>query len=119
MLGRVKALDPDDPRPAYQQVGDRFRAAIKTGTLPPGSQLPSHRELSEEFGVAMETVKRALNELRAEGLIVTRQGKGTFVRTEVGTPADSADRSELAQLKTQVAEHARRLDEIERRIAGG
>jgi GntR family transcriptional regulator len=119
MLGSVTALDPDDPRPAYRQISDRLRADIASGARLPGSQLPSLRELSEAFDVAVETVKRALGDLRSEGLLVTRQGKGTFVRTEVTEVpenADSADVIDLARMRAQLAEHSRRLDEIERRL---
>jgi GntR family transcriptional regulator len=117
MLSAVTELDPDDPRPAYRQIGDRLRADITSGTLAPGGQLASLREMAEQYGVAIETVKRALSDLRSDGLLVTRQGKGTFVRTEVSVDADPADTSELAQLKAQVAEHADRLAAIERRLA--
>jgi len=116
MLWTMYELDPDDPRPSYQQVGDRLRAAIRTAELAPGDQLPTQRALAEQFGVAMETVKRALNELRAEGLIVTRQGKGAYVRTGPRTGAGPAESPEVADLRDQVADHARRLDDIERRL---
>jgi DNA-binding GntR family transcriptional regulator len=112
----VNKLDPEDPRPSYQQVRDRLRASIAAAVLAPGDQLPTHRALAEEFGVAIETVKRALNELRSEGLIVARQGKGTYVRTEGGPPVDSDAAGELAELRAQLADHASRLDALERRL---
>lgn len=83
-------IDFDDPRPAYQQIANRIRAEIKTGTLAPGSQLLSNHELADEFGVAGETVKRAVRILQDEGLISARKGRGTFVRVRPDTPEDAA-----------------------------
>ena len=74
------SLDPDDPRPPYQQVANALRAAILTRKLMPGEQLPSGSELAERYGVARATVQQAIRVLRADGLIVSRQGSGVFVR---------------------------------------
>jgi DNA-binding GntR family transcriptional regulator len=116
MLGTMDGLDPDDRRPGWQQVRDRLRAAIKIGELAPGDRLPTHKALADEYGLAMETVKRALNELRAEGLIVSRQGKGTYVRTEVRRDPEVVEPSALADLQVQVATLTKRLEEVERRL---
>jgi DNA-binding transcriptional regulator YhcF (GntR family) len=74
------ALDPDDPRPPYQQVANALRAAILTRKLAPGEKLPSGNELARRYGVARMTVQQAIRLLRDEGLIVSRQGSGVFVR---------------------------------------
>jgi len=74
------ALDPDDPRPPYQQVANALRAAILTRKLAPGEKLPSGNELAVRYGVARMTVQQAIRLLRDEGLIVSRQGSGVFVR---------------------------------------
>ena len=74
------ALDPDDPRPPYQQVANLLRAAILTRKLAPGEKLPSGNELAKRYGVARMTVQQAIRVLRDEGLIVSRQGSGVFVR---------------------------------------
>ena len=73
-------LDPDDPRPPYMQIANALRAAILTKQLAPGDQLPSGNELAKRYSVARMTVQQALRVLRDEGLIVTRQGSGVFVR---------------------------------------
>jgi DNA-binding transcriptional regulator YhcF (GntR family) len=74
------SLDPNDPRPPYVQVASVLRAAILTGSIPPGDRLPSGPELSQRYGVARQTVQNAIKVLRDEGLIVSRQGSGVFVR---------------------------------------
>ncbi len=74
------ALDPDDPRPPYQQVANALRAAILTRKFAPGEKLPSGNELAKRYGVARMTVQQAVRLLRDEGLIVSRQGSGVYVR---------------------------------------
>src|SRR3954470_2641059 len=81
-------LDPDDPRQASQQIANVLRAAILTRKLAPGDRLPSQPELASRYGVARETVKRALETLRGERLIVTRQGSGAFVRAQTQRPVE-------------------------------
>jgi DNA-binding transcriptional regulator YhcF (GntR family) len=75
-------LDPDDPKQSSQQIANKLRAAILTGKLAPGDKLPSQPDLVSRYGVARETVKRALDVLRSERLIITRQGSGAFVRAQ-------------------------------------
>lgn len=75
-------LDPDDPKGASHQIARQLRAAILTRKLVPGEKLPSQPDLAARYGVARETVKRALDILRAERLIVSRQGSGVFVRAQ-------------------------------------
>ncbi|MEU7840634.1 GntR family transcriptional regulator [Micromonospora sp. NPDC049114] len=81
-------LDPDDPRQASQQIANMLRAAILTRKLAPGDKLPSQPELANRYGVARETIKRALEVLRNERLIVTRQGSGAFVRAQTQRPVE-------------------------------
>jgi DNA-binding transcriptional regulator YhcF (GntR family) len=80
------SLDIDDPRPPYQQVAARLRAAILTGKLSPGERLPSQVELSKTYGVARMTIQQALRILKDDGLIATRQGSGMFVRERTARP---------------------------------
>ena len=72
----LAVIDPDDPRPASQQIANQLRAAILTGRFRPGERLPSQNELADRYAVARETVKAALRLLREERLIVSRQGSG-------------------------------------------
>jgi DNA-binding transcriptional regulator YhcF (GntR family) len=80
------SLDPDDPRPPYVQVANALRAAILTKKLAPGEQLPSGPELASRYGVARATIQSALRTLREEGLIISRQGSGVFVRERTERP---------------------------------
>ncbi|MET8353456.1 MULTISPECIES: GntR family transcriptional regulator [unclassified Micromonospora] len=79
-------LDPDDSRPQSQQIAGVLRAAILTGRLGPGDQLPSQPALAARYGVARETVKNALDVLRRERLILSRQGSGSYVRAQTERP---------------------------------
>src|SRR5690242_14143337 len=69
--------------PVYTQVANAVRADIKAGRWPPGTRLPSERELSERFGVSSTTVKTAMAQLRAEGLIISQQGRPAVVTEHV------------------------------------
>jgi DNA-binding transcriptional regulator YhcF (GntR family) len=73
-------LDPDDPRPPYQQVANALRASILTKKFAPGDKLPSGSDLAQRYGVARMTVQQAMRLLREEGLVVSRQGSGIYVR---------------------------------------
>jgi DNA-binding transcriptional regulator YhcF (GntR family) len=79
-------LDPNDPRPPYQQVANALRAAILTKKFQPGEKLPSGPQLADRYGVARMTIQQAIRVLRDEGLIVSRQGSGVFVRERTERP---------------------------------
>ena len=70
---------PDREGAAYRQVASVLRGRITSGELPPGQRMPSEKDLHDEFGLARETVRRAIAVLRAEGLVEVRHGHGTFV----------------------------------------
>ena len=72
-------ITPDREGAAYRQLAGILRDRIRGGELPTGQRMPSEKDLHDEFGLARETVRRALAVLRAEGLIEVRHGHGTFV----------------------------------------
>ena len=76
-----------DRRPMYLQITEQIRRRIATGDWPAGHELPSIRALAADTQVSVITIKRAYSDLEREGVIVTRQGKGTFVaeRPDLGT----------------------------------
>jgi DNA-binding transcriptional regulator YhcF (GntR family) len=73
-------VDPQADRPVYRQIADLLRAAIMTGELGAGEQVPSEHELVAEYGVARGTARQAIMLLRNEGLIEAVHGLGCFVR---------------------------------------
>jgi DNA-binding GntR family transcriptional regulator len=75
-------IDPDSDRARYLQLADALRARIASGELPPGSRLPSEKTLEQETGLNRSTIRRSIEVLRAEGLIVVRHPHGTFVREQ-------------------------------------
>jgi GntR family transcriptional regulator len=75
-------VDPKSSTPLYAQIMEQMRRAVATGVLQPGDQAPRVRDLAEELRVNPNTVARAYRELQAEGLLVARQGSGTFVSDE-------------------------------------
>jgi DNA-binding transcriptional regulator YhcF (GntR family) len=92
----MSLLDPDDPRPPYQQVANSLRAAILTRRFEPGEKLPSQAELATRYGVARMTIQQALRILRDEGLIVSRQGSGVFARERTERPVGLRPHVEVA-----------------------
>ncbi len=72
-------LSQSDGRPMYLQIIDQIRLRIAVGDWQAGFKLPSIRELAVATRVSVITVKRAYQELEKEGVIVTQQGKGSFV----------------------------------------
>lgn len=75
-------LDLGDAVPLYQQLADTIRSRVANGKYERNAQIPTEALLSQEFGVSRITVRKALEELVEDGLLVRRQGKGTFVASE-------------------------------------
>ena len=63
---------------AYQEVKQKITADLVRGRFPIGQALPAEKDLSHEFDVSIGTLRKAVDELVAEGIVVRRQGKGTF-----------------------------------------
>ena len=72
-------LSNHDSTPMYEQIMEQITAKVMAGDWRPGQSLPSIRELASASSVSVITVKRAYLELERAGVIVTRQGKGSFV----------------------------------------
>jgi GntR family transcriptional regulator len=67
--------------PLYQQIKGLILQSLQAGEWKPGEAIPSEMELAARFRVSQGTVRKAIDELAAENLVVRRQGKGTFVAT--------------------------------------
>ncbi|MEO3827239.1 GntR family transcriptional regulator [Actinomadura sp. B10D3] len=63
----------------YSEIASDLRSKIENGALGPGAQLPTEKELADSWGVSPNTIKKAVNELRQEGLVETFPQKGSFV----------------------------------------
>ena len=74
------------PRSLTQQLFTRLAADITSGKLAPGSRLPTEQEMIAATGVSRTVVREAVAHLRAEGLVITRQGVGAFVAENVRRP---------------------------------
>ncbi len=72
--------------PRYLQLASVFTRRIESGAWKPSAQIPTVEELSEEWGVAPATIRQALGQLEADGLIERFRGKGTFVRQKPPEP---------------------------------
>ena len=79
MAPNIVRLDSADPAPIYVQIERAIRAAVATGRLPKGTQLPTVRQLAVELKVNANTVAKVYSELEREGLVETRRGVGTFI----------------------------------------
>ena len=92
-------VDSRSPTPIYAQLDRSIRAAIATGALEAGMQLPTVRQLAVELSINANTVARVYAQLERDGILETRRGVGTFVR-EIPTPqaARSHRERELREL---------------------
>ncbi len=73
-------LNPFDKTPKYKQIVESIRRDINRGVLKEGDQLPSISEMSIEYLLARDTVEKAYRELRAQGDIISIQGKGYYIK---------------------------------------
>lgn len=84
------------PRSRYKSLVDTFAADIRSGRLPPGTRLPTHRQLAAIEGLALVTASRVYAELEAMGLVSGETGRGTFVRETSLPPGHGVDQPEVA-----------------------
>lgn len=76
----VPVWDPEDKTPyLYERLADHIAARIAAGHYGPGDMLPNEREMVPEYGVSIDTVRRAIAELRERGLVVTYPSRGSYV----------------------------------------
>jgi GntR family transcriptional regulator len=97
-------VDPASSTPLATQIAAQARGAIARGEVGAGQRLPPARDLAAALDVNMHTVLRAYGELREEGLIELRRGRGAVVRADV-----DAERVQLRELAREFVTTARRL----------
>ncbi len=78
--------------PRYVQIADEIIQQIRAGVLNPGDLVPSESELVERYGVSGGTIRKAMVEVRASGLVDTRHGKGSIVKDRPPVRLRSSDR---------------------------
>ena len=76
---REITIDPDSAVPVYRQLADALREQIESGEIPAGRRMPSETEIEQATGLARGTIRKSIETLRDEGLIVTVKGKGSYV----------------------------------------
>ncbi|MDX6467902.1 MAG: hypothetical protein QOI27_2942 [Gaiellaceae bacterium] len=102
-------LDRDDSLDLHAQVAAEIRRAISDGEAKPGERLPPAKDLAAVLGVNPNTVLRALRELRDEGLLEFRRGRGITV---TGTPQRGAVVAQVKELVAFARQHGYRVDEL-------
>jgi DNA-binding GntR family transcriptional regulator len=113
ILDRVSVPDSSNPRPFYLQIADDLRNQVAAGRLQVGERLPARRQLAQQYGVAVETIRRALDELTREGLVSTQSTRGTYV-IELSPMRASSLEHETAI--TELRELAERMKNVESRL---
>ncbi len=122
-------IDPHSGIPVYRQMMDQIKYYVASGTLRPGDQLPSIRELAQALAVNPTTVVKAYTELQHDEVVEMRHGKGAFVRDGASQLSDREREKALRRLAQQLAVEAvqmgagaslvRRLVDEELRYIGG
>src|SRR6185503_11584650 len=79
----LRPLDPTQNQPLYQQLQRAIREAIETRVLAPDDALPAERQIAADLAVSRITVRKAIDGLVEEGLLVRRQGSGNFVASRI------------------------------------
>ncbi|CAN5751725.1 GntR family transcriptional regulator [soil metagenome] len=96
-LGEWLRVDSKAAKPLFDQLRSQLIEGIRDGRLPPGTRLPTVRELAGQLGLAVKTVARAYRELETAGILETRGRFGSFVAR-----ADPADAAMAAAANTYV-----------------
>lgn len=97
-----------DNSPMYQQIMEQIKQRIAVGDWPPHTPLPSIRELALDTKLSVITVKRAYLELERDGVIVTQQGKGSWVNDTIDLKG--IQKKELINHLEQAGRLAKSLD---------
>src|SRR5262249_6756907 len=110
-------IDPRDPTPIYAQLERALRAAIATGKLSAGDQLPTVRQMSVDLRVNANTVARVYAALEHAGVIETKRGVGSFAAAAPAQAPPPRDRERrlralATRLLAEAADHGFTADEL-------
>jgi DNA-binding transcriptional regulator YhcF (GntR family) len=100
-------VDAASSTPVHEQLTEQVQRMVIGGLLPPGTRLPSIRQLANDLGIAPGTVARTYRDLETAGVVRTRRPQGTFVSPRRARTREST--SALQQLAQRFAEQARQL----------
>lgn len=92
--------------PLYVQLKERIRQQVESGSWTPGFKLPTERELSSLLGVSRNTVSQAYRELESEGILISLQGKGTYVSEADATSLSASRIHRLEEILEIAITHA-------------
>jgi DNA-binding FadR family transcriptional regulator len=108
---------PAPDRLASRRLADALRAEIRNGTYPPGTRMPSYRQLRDLHHVAQNTAQAAVRLLAAEGLVDIRPASGAYVRGNADAAEGSGLHAELASLQAALRRSRQELAEAEKAVA--
>ncbi|HTS64777.1 MAG TPA: GntR family transcriptional regulator [Candidatus Acidoferrales bacterium] len=91
-------LDLQSGVPVYRQIIDQVMGRMAAGTLQPGDQLPTVRQVAVDLAINPNTVQRAYREMEIRGVLETQQGTGTFISRQQVKQSDVERRRQLSQL---------------------
>lgn len=102
-------VDVTDGVPLYLQIAQEIKHSIAVGSLQPGDQLPSVRDIATQITVNPNTVAKAYRELESRGIVETRRGTGTFVSDETQVFPKEERRKVIVKLIDKMLDEARHL----------
>ena len=113
----IVELDPRDPTPIYAQLDRALRAAIASGRLSIGDQLPTVRQLAVDLRVNANTIARVYLDLERAGVIDTRRGVGSFIRASAAAARPAREhqrrlRALATPIAADTAAHGFTIDEL-------
>ena len=113
----IVELDPHDPTPIYAQLDRALRAAIASGRLSIGDQLPTVRQLAVDLRVNANTIARVYLDLERAGVIETRRGVGSFIRASAAAARPAREhqrrlRALATHMAADAAAHGFTIDEL-------
>jgi DNA-binding GntR family transcriptional regulator len=126
----MASAHPVDRRKVFVRIADELRRDIAAGRFPVGEPFPSIGELTDRFGAAKATVERALDVLRGEGLLASKQGSRTIVVAKPDAPAEGDaghdQRSEefqiifgqLQEMRGHITHLRSKIEELDERTKG-
>ncbi len=88
-------LNPSDPTPLYAQLDRAIRLGISIGRLPPDTQLPTVRQLAVDLSINSNTVAKVYRDLERAGILETRRGIGTFIKSPATKAMAKGERDKL------------------------